>query len=62
MGQVSLVGWGLVVAIHFWCLFAGREYMKLMVDNLGIKIVCVAVMLTLFSISIICRKSRSGFL
>lgn len=62
MGQVSLVGWGLVVAIHFWCLFAGREYMKLMVDNLAIKIVCVAVMLTLFSISTICRKSRSGFL
>lgn len=62
MGQVSLVGWGLVVAIHFWCLFTGQEYMKLMADNLAIKIVCVAVMLTLFSISTICRKARSGFL
>lgn len=62
MGQVSLVGWGLVVSIHFWCLFAGRPYMKLIVDNLAIKIVCVAMMLTLFSISTICRKSRSGFL
>ena len=62
MGQVSLIGWGLVVAIHFWCLFAGREYMKLVVDNLGVKIVCVVVMLTLLSISTICRKARSGFL
>ena len=62
MGQVSLIGWGCVVAGHFWCLFAGKEYMKLMVDNLSIKIVCVAMMATCFAIATICHKSRSGFL
>ena len=62
MGQVSLIGWGCVVAGHFWCLFAGKEYMKLMVEHLGIKIVCVAVMATCFAIATICHKSRSGFL
>ena len=43
-------------------MFAGREYMKLMVENLGIKIVCVAVMASCFAIATICHKSRSGFL
>jgi hypothetical protein len=62
MGQVSLVGWGCIVVIHFWCLFAGKEYMRLMVDNLGIKIACVAVMATCFAIATVCHKSRSGFL
>ena len=62
MGQVSLVGWGCIVVIHFWCLFAGKEYVRLMVDNLGIKIACVAVMATCFAIATVCHKSRSGFL
>lgn len=62
MGQVSLIGWGCVVVGHFWCLFAGKEYMKLMIDHLGIKMVCVAVMATCFAIATICHKSRSGFL
>ena len=62
MGQVSLIGWGCVVAGHFWCLFAGKDYIKLMVDNLGIKIACVMVMATCFAIATICHKSRSGFL
>lgn len=62
MGQVSLIGWGCVVFGHFWCLFAGKEYMRLMVDNLGIKITCVAVMATCFAIATICHKSRSGSL
>lgn len=62
MGQMSLGGWGLVVAGHFWCLVAGEKYMRTVVGHLGVKIAVVAVLGTLFAISTVCRKARSGFL
>ncbi|MBR4188456.1 MAG: hypothetical protein IKQ55_00660 [Kiritimatiellae bacterium] len=62
MGQISLGGWGLVVAGHFWCLVAGEKYMRAVVGHLGVQIAVVAVLGTLFTISTMCRKARSGFL
>ena len=62
MGQVSLLGWGLVIAGHFWCLIVGREYMQLMIENLSVNIVCVWVIGLCLVVSVICYKVRSGSL
>lgn len=62
MGQMSLAGWGLVVAGHSWCLIAGKEYMGAVVRHLEIQIAVVAVLGTVFAISVVCNRSRSGSL
>ena len=62
MGQVSLFGWSMIIAGHTWCLMMDREYMRLVVENFGIKITCVAVIALCLVVSVICQKSRSSSL
>lgn len=62
MGQVSMLGWGLVIVGHFWCLLVGRPYMRLMIENLSVNIACVWVIGISLAVSVICYKVRSGSL
>lgn len=62
MGQMSLIGWGIIVAVHFFCIIMGKQYIKLVVESLAINAGCVLVMFVAFAILTIRHKSRSGFL
>lgn len=62
MGQVSLFGWGVIMMGHVFCLLAGRDRMGLIVEYLGIKIVCVGVMALCLAVSMICHKAKSSSL
>lgn len=62
MGQISLLGWGFVIVGHSLCLLLGKEYMRMVVSNLGIKIVCVAILMLCFAVLEICHKVRSSSL
>ena len=62
MGQVSMLGWGVVIAGHFWCLLVGRQYMRLMVENLSVNIGCVCVIGIGLAVSVICHEVRSSSL
>lgn len=62
MGQVSMFGWGLVIAGHFWFLIVGKPYMRLVVENLSVNIGCVCVIGICFAVSVICHKVWSGSL
>ncbi len=62
MGQVSLGGWGLVIAGHFGCLFVNMEYVRLVVENLSVNIGCICVLGLCLAVSVICTKVVSGSL
>lgn len=62
MGQISMLGWGLVIAGHFWCLLVDRDYMRLMVEDLSVNIGCIGILGLCLAVSIIRAKVRSGSL
>lgn len=62
MGQTSLAGWCAVVFLHFGCLFLGESYVRQVVSDLGLGIAVMAVLAVCFGVSVICHRSRSGFL
>ena len=62
MGQISLLGWVLVIIGHSWGLIAGKGCMRMVVENLGVKVVCVMVLALCYAVLEICRNVRSSAL
>lgn len=62
MGQMSLMGWIVVVALHFCCLLLGEAYVRQMVEWLGVGIAVLAVLAVSLGVSVSCHRSWSGFL
>lgn len=62
MGQVSLIGWSLIIAAHTFCLWVGKEYICVLVDRLSVKLICVWIVIVCMALLYICRKTKSGSL
>ncbi len=62
MGQISLAGWVVVVALHFCCLLLGEVYVRQVVESLSLGIAVLAVLAVSLGVSVVCHRSGSGFL
>lgn len=52
---------GALLCTTFLLLDYGKQYMRLVVENLAINFGCVLVLSVVFAILTICRRPRSGF-
>lgn len=62
LGQVSMLAWGVLIALHMLCLFLGQEQVEKIAQELALKIAVFLVLVCMLVVSCICKKVKSGFL
>lgn len=61
LGQVSLLAWSCIAVAHVWCLFAGRDYMRLMINGLCMNIAMILILGTAFVLAMVGKRIKSSF-